>query len=86
MSLLRVRFNISANWLIDSKIATSSTKILSMYKLLYQNHLFKHTILIHKSLFFANRLSAFLNLFKQLQKQAISCFFHFLSRYEAKGC
>ncbi len=48
MSLLRVRFNISANWLIDSKIATSSTKILSMYKLLYQNHLFKHTILIHK--------------------------------------
>lgn len=40
MSLLRVRFNISANWLIDSKIATSSTKILSMYKSLYQNYMF----------------------------------------------
>lgn len=64
MSLLRVRFNISAHWLINSKIATSSTKILSMYKSLYQNYMFKYTILTQKSLFLTNRLSTFLNLFK----------------------
>lgn len=50
MSLLRVRFNISAHWLIDSKIATSSTKILSMYKSFYQNYLFLHTISTQKGL------------------------------------
>ncbi len=49
MSLLRVRFNISVNWLIDSKIATSSTKILSMHKSLYQNYMFKYTISTQKA-------------------------------------
>lgn len=49
MSLLKVRFNISAHWLIDSKIATSSTKILSMYKSLYQNYIFKYTISTQKA-------------------------------------